>query len=88
MLESRPAVDWFEIISENYLVDGGKPLHFLDRIREHYPMVMHGVSLSIGSTDPLDLEYLAALKRLAGRGRAGMGLGSPVLDGHRRPQPA
>ena len=67
VLESRPAVDWFEIISENYLVDGGKPLHFLDRIREHYPMVMHGVSLSIGSTDPLDLEYLAALKRLAGR---------------------
>ena len=67
VLESRPVVDWFEIISENYLVDGGKPLHFLDRIREHYPMVMHGVSLSIGSTDPLDLEYLAALKRLAGR---------------------
>ena len=67
VLESRPAVDWFEIISENYLVDGGKPLHYLDRIREHYPMVMHGVSLSIGSTDPLDLEYLAGLKRLAAR---------------------
>ena len=67
VLESRPAVDWFEIISENYLVDGGKPLHFLDRIREHYPMVMHGVSLSIGSSDPLDFEYLAALKRLAAR---------------------
>ena len=63
----RPAVDWFEVISENYLVDGGKPLHFLDRIREHYPMVMHGVSLSIGSSDPLDLDYLAGLKRLAGR---------------------
>ena len=67
VLESRPAVDWFEVISENYLVDGGKPLHFLDRIREHYPMVMHGVSLSIGGCDPLDLQYLAALKRLAGR---------------------
>ena len=67
VLERRPAVDWFEIISENYLVDGGKPLHFLDRIREHYPMVMHGVSLSIGSSDPLDFEYLAALKRLAAR---------------------
>ena len=67
VLESRPAVDWFEIISENYLVDGGKPLHFLDRIREHYPMVMHGVSLSIGGSDPLDRDYLAALKRLAGR---------------------
>lgn len=67
VLESLPAVDWFEIISENYLVDGGKPLHYLDRIREHYPMVMHGVSLSIGSSDPLDLEYLAGLKRLAAR---------------------
>ena len=67
VLESRPAVDWFEIISENYLVDGGKPLHYLDRIREHYPMVMHGVSLSIGGTDPLDPDYLAGLKRLAAR---------------------
>ena len=67
VLEGRPAVDWFEIISENYLVDGGKPLHYLDRIREHYPMVMHGVSLSIGSSDPLDPDYLAGLKRLAGR---------------------
>ena len=67
VLESRPAVDWFEIISENYLVAGGKPLYFLDRIREHYPMVMHGVSLSIGGSDPLDTDYLAALKRLAVR---------------------
>ena len=67
VLESGPAIDWFEIISENYLVDGGKPLHYLDRIRERYPMVMHGVSLSIGSTDPLDLDYLAGLKRLAAR---------------------
>ena len=67
VLEIRPAVDWFEIISENYLVDGGKPLHYLDRIREHYPMVMHGVSLSIGGSDPLDPDYLAGLKRLAAR---------------------
>ena len=67
VLEDRPAVDWFEIISENYLVAGGKPLYFLDRIREHYPMVMHGVSLSIGGCDPLDPDYLAALKRLAAR---------------------
>ena len=67
VLEGRPAVDWFEIISENYLVAGGKPLYFLDRIREHYPMVMHGVSLSIGGCDPLDPDYLAALKRLAAR---------------------
>ena len=67
VLEGRPPVDWFEIISENYLVDGGKPLHYLDRIREHYPMVMHGVSLSIGGSDPLDPDYLAGLKRLAER---------------------
>ena len=67
VLEQRPSVDWFEIVSENYLVDGGKPLYYLDRIREHYPMVMHGVSLSIGGSDPLDSEYLAALKRLAAR---------------------
>lgn len=60
-------VDWLEIISENYMVAGGKPLHFLDRIRQDYPMVMHGVSLSIGSTDPLDIEYLRQLKSLAQR---------------------
>lgn len=65
ILDTRPDVDWFEIISENYLVPGGKPLYFLDQIREHYPMVMHGVSLSIGSTDPLDKSYLKQLKALA-----------------------
>ena len=65
VLEQRPAVDWFEIISENFLVAGGKPRHYLHAIREHYPMAMHGVSLSIGSTDPLDFDYLRALKTLA-----------------------
>ena len=65
VLDTRPAVDWFEVITENYLVPGGKPLHFLRRIREHYPMVMHGVSLSIGSTDPLNMEYLRQVKQLA-----------------------
>ncbi|MGH8559734.1 MAG: multinuclear nonheme iron-dependent oxidase, partial [Methylococcales bacterium] len=49
VLADRPAVDWFEVITENYLVPGGKPLHYLDRIRADYPMVMHGVSLSIGA---------------------------------------
>jgi uncharacterized protein (UPF0276 family) len=63
----RPAVDWLEIISENYMVPGGKPLHYLDTIRRDHPMVMHGVSMSIGSTDPLDLGYLRALKTLAQR---------------------
>ncbi len=71
LLQSRPPLDWLEILSENYLVAGGKPLYFLDRIREHYPMVMHGVSLSIGSTEPLDMEYLARLKSLARRVRPG-----------------
>lgn len=67
ILNSEPAVDWFEIISENYLVPGGKPLHYLDRIRARFPLVMHGVSLSIGSTDPLDRDYLKDLKALAQR---------------------
>lgn len=65
ILESRPAVDWFEVLSENYMVPGGKPRHYLDRIRAHYPIVMHGVSLSIGSSDPLNLDYLRQLKTLA-----------------------
>jgi uncharacterized protein (UPF0276 family) len=66
-LSDRPAVDWLEIISENFMVDGGKPLHYLDRIRELYPMVMHGVSMSIGSTAPLNLDYLRDLKQLVTR---------------------
>jgi hypothetical protein len=67
ILTESPAVDWFEIISENYLVPGGRPLHYLDRIRERYPMVMHGVSLSIGTQDPLNREYLRQLRALADR---------------------
>jgi hypothetical protein len=67
ILTTRPAVDWFEALTENYLVPGGKPLHVLTRIREHYPVVMHGVSLSIGSTAELDREYLAQVKALAAR---------------------
>jgi uncharacterized protein len=60
-------VDWLEVISENYLVPGGKPLAHLDAIRRDAPMVMHGVSMSIGGTDPLDLGYLRELKALADR---------------------
>jgi uncharacterized protein (UPF0276 family) len=67
VLEARPRVDWLEALSENYMVPGGRPLHHLDRIRAEYPMVLHGVSLSIGSTDPLDREYLTALRELARR---------------------
>ncbi len=71
VIAERPDnIDWFEILSENYMVDGGKPLHYLDAIREHYPMVMHGVSMSIGGADPLDRDYLKRLKALAGRVQA------------------
>ena len=67
ILESKPNVDWFEALSENYMIPGGKPLHYLDRIRENYPIVMHGVSLSIGSTTPFDADYLRDLRKLADR---------------------
>lgn len=67
ILETKPNVDWFEIITENYLVPGGRPLAMLERVRAEYPIVMHGVSMSLASTDPLDFDYLKALKRLADR---------------------
>lgn len=67
ILDNEPSIDWFEIISENYMIAGGQPLRMLDRIAERYPIVMHGVSLSIASTAPLDLDYLADLKQLADR---------------------
>ncbi|MBA2709568.1 MAG: DUF692 domain-containing protein [Tatlockia sp.] len=67
VLKSKPNVDWFEILTENYLIPGGRPLYFLDKIRENYPLVMHGVSLSIGSTDSLDWDYLNQVKTLAER---------------------
>lgn len=62
-----PQLDWLEVISENYMVPGGKPLAWLDEIREHYPMVMHGVSMSIGSMDPLNDDYLHDLRALGDR---------------------
>jgi uncharacterized protein len=65
VLEERPALDWFEIISENFMVDGGRPLEVLESVRNSYPIVMHGVSLSIGSTDPLNRGYLRELAALA-----------------------
>ncbi|HVN46415.1 MAG TPA: DUF692 domain-containing protein [Steroidobacteraceae bacterium] len=67
ILATSPAVDWFEVLSENYLVPGGRPLHYLLRIRERYPLAMHGVSLSVGSSAPLSREYLRELKALAQR---------------------
>jgi uncharacterized protein len=65
ILGGDPTVDWFEALTENYLVPGGKPLHNLMHVRERFPVALHGVSLSIGSTAPLDLEYLAQVKALA-----------------------
>lgn len=67
ILADHPAVDWFEALTENYLLPGGKPLHNLMAVRANYPLVMHGVSLSIGSTAPLDRDYLAQVKALAAR---------------------
>ncbi|MGQ0455808.1 MAG: MNIO family bufferin maturase [Hyphomicrobium sp.] len=67
ILDGDPAVDWFEVISENYMVPGGQPLRMLDKIRARYPIVMHGVSLSIASTTPFNEDYLAGLKSLAER---------------------
>ena len=70
-IDDQPDVDWLEIISENYMVPGGKPLYFLDRLRRDYPMVMHGVSLSIGATDPFDQQYLCDLRDLIDRVQPG-----------------
>ncbi len=67
IFESKLPVDWFEVISENYMVKGGPPLSALERIRADYPIVMHGVSMSIASTAPLDKDYLGALKDLTAR---------------------
>jgi uncharacterized protein (UPF0276 family) len=64
IFREKPPIDWFEIISENFMVDGGKALEHLDKILEHYPVVQHGVSLAIGSPDPLDFDYLKKLKTL------------------------
>ena len=65
VVESRPAVDWFEVISENFMVAGGNPRRVLESVRRDYPLVLHGVSLSIGSADPLDERYLDELDALA-----------------------
>jgi hypothetical protein len=70
ILREWPAVDWFEILSENFMDTGGRPLDVLDRVAARYPVALHGVSLSIGSTDPIDREYVRKLKALADRCRA------------------
>ena len=70
ILSKRPPVDFFEIISENFMVDGGQPLRVLDAVLEHYPVVLHGVSMGLGSCDPIDRDYLKRLKALVRRTRA------------------
>jgi uncharacterized protein (UPF0276 family) len=76
ILEKKPVVDWFEIISENFMVDGGRPLHVLDRILEQYRVVQHGVSMYFGSVEPLNREHLRRLKALVRRTR------TPWLSDH------
>jgi uncharacterized protein (UPF0276 family) len=70
ILREAPAVDWFEVLSENFMQTGGRPMYVLDQVAERYPVALHGVSLSIGSTEPLDRDYLRQLKDLAARTRA------------------
>lgn len=70
ILKNNPTIDWFEVLSENYLDTGGRPLHVLEQVAERYPVVLHGVSLSVGSTDPVNFEYLGKLKALAKRVKA------------------
>jgi len=70
ILEAQPAVDWFEIVSDNYMHTAGRPLDYLDAIADRYPIVMHGVALSIGSSDPIDRAYLRELRALRDRTRA------------------
>jgi uncharacterized protein (UPF0276 family) len=67
ILEHNPRIDWFEVLSDNYMHTEGRPLEILDRIADRYPVVMHGVGMSVGSTDPLDWAYLRALKSLRDR---------------------
>src|SRR5579872_5234639 len=67
ILNKKPVVGWFEIISENYMIDGGRPLHILDQILEQYRVIQHGVSMYFGSAEPLNREHLKKLKRLVRR---------------------
>src|SRR3984885_5185011 len=76
IFERKPVVDWFEIISENYMVDAGRPLHILDQIREQYQVVQHGVAMYFGTADRLNREHLKKLKTLVKRTK------TPFLSDH------
>lgn len=64
VLSGRPEVPWFEVITENFMVPGGRPRHVLERVRANYPVALHGVSLSVGSAEPLNTDYLSRLREL------------------------
>ena len=78
---TRPPVDWFEVISENYMVPGGRPVAMLERFRSDYPIVMHGVSMSLASVDPRDMRVAAhpSLLYVPDIGRWGAGLSVTAL---------
>lgn len=76
VLSEQPQIDFFEIISENYMLGGGRPLEILDRVLERYPVIQHGVSLYFGSPDPIDKKQISALKKLAERTK------TPFLSDH------
>jgi len=76
VLREAPPIDFFEVLSENFIDSAGWPRHVLDRVAERYPVVMHGVSMSIGGSDPLDFDYLRKLKQLAG------GIGARWVSDH------
>src|SRR5260370_21687258 len=76
ILSRKPVVDWFEIISENFMIDGGRPLHILDQILEQYKVVQHGVSMYFGSAEKPNREHLPRLKELVKRTK------TPLLTDH------
>lgn len=72
LAETVPALGWLEVHSENFFGDGGTPIHYLQKIRENYPISLHGVGLSLGSSDPLNREHLARLRKLIDRVEPGL----------------
>jgi hypothetical protein len=67
IFDTKPDVPWFELLSDNYMADGGLPIQRAEKIRQDYPVTLHGVGMSLGSADPLNMNYLQRLKNLADR---------------------
>ena len=86
ILEQKPDVDFFEVLSENYMDTGGRPVWVLDQVAERYPIVLHGVSMNIGSADPLDREHLGEAEGARRPHARSLGLGPSLLDRRGRPQ--